>query len=114
LFKTARGVGGIGVPLNPPRELVVVGTYAWVRNPMIIAAFAWLSGLGFVLHSVSMVFVWTPAFIGLNVIELKLVEEPELERRFGAPYREYKRSVPMLLPKRPAPREGRRPTSGWS
>jgi hypothetical protein len=27
-----------------------------------------------------MVFVWTPVFVIFNVLELKLVEEPELER----------------------------------
>jgi protein-S-isoprenylcysteine O-methyltransferase Ste14 len=30
---------------------------------------------------------------------LKLIEEPELERRFGASYIEYKRQVPMFVPK---------------
>ena len=56
-------------------------------------------GLGFLLHSVSMVVVWTPVFILLNVIELKMVEEPELERRFGKSYKEYKRRVPMFVPR---------------
>jgi hypothetical protein len=31
-----------------------------------------------------MVFAWTPAFVLLNAIELKLVGEPEIERRFCA------------------------------
>ena len=29
---------------------------------------------------------------------LKMLEEPELERRFGTTYREYKRRVPMFVP----------------
>ena len=101
LFWRARGTGGIGVPVNPPRELVTVGPYAWMRNPMLAGAFAWLSGLGLLLNSISLVFVWTPVFIIVNVIELKLVEEPELERRLGASYSEYKRRVPMLVPRPP-------------
>jgi len=113
LFKKASGGGGIGVPFNPPRELVVIGPYAWVRNPMVTAFFVWLSGLGFILHSISMVFVWTPAFLAVMVIELKRVEEPELERRFGGPYREYKARVPMFVPRRPVPHGGERgPTTG--
>lgn len=108
LFKKARGGGGIGVPFNPPRELVVAGPYAWVRNPMLTALFAWLSGIGFILHSVSTVLVWVPAFVVLNVVELKLVEEPELERRLGPSYKNYKETVPMFVPKRPASREGER------
>ena len=52
------------------------------------------------LRSVSMVFVWTPAFLLLNAIELKLVEEPELEHRFGERYSEYNRCrVPMFIPR---------------
>lgn len=103
---------GKGVPVNPPREVVAVGPYAWVRNPMLLGLFAALVGLGFVLHSVSLVFMWTPAFVILNVVELKVVEEPELERRLGAMYREYRKRVPMFIPRRPAsPRAESRPIS---
>ncbi|MCM3876478.1 MAG: isoprenylcysteine carboxylmethyltransferase family protein [Thermoanaerobaculia bacterium] len=93
---------GKGVPFDPPSQLVVAGPYAWVRNPMLSGLCLALFGVGFILHSVSMVFLWTPAFVLLNVIELKLVEEPELERRLGAMYREYRERVPMLIPKKPA------------
>jgi protein-S-isoprenylcysteine O-methyltransferase Ste14 len=66
---------------------------------MLTGVFAFLFGIGFLLHSVSMVFVWTPAFIIFNVLELKLVEEPELERRFDESYIAYRRRVPMFVPK---------------
>jgi hypothetical protein len=33
LFKKTPGGGGIGVPFNPPRELVVIGPYAWAAGP---------------------------------------------------------------------------------
>ncbi|MFQ6104169.1 MAG: hypothetical protein ACE5OP_07740 [Candidatus Glassbacteria bacterium] len=45
-----------------------------------------------------MVFVWTPVFVIFNVLELKLVEEPELERSFGERYMEYRWRVPMFFP----------------
>jgi len=32
------------------------------------------------------------------VLELKMVEEPELEKRFGKEYLEYKKRVPMFIP----------------
>jgi len=92
---------GTPVPFNPPRELVTVGPYAWSRNPMLTGVFACLFGLGFILHSVSMVFVWTPVFVVFNVLELKLVEEPELERRFGKIYIEYRQRIPMFVPRMP-------------
>jgi protein-S-isoprenylcysteine O-methyltransferase Ste14 len=90
---------GTPVPFSPPRVLVVEGPYAWVRNPMMTGAFIGLFGLGAANHSVSMVFVWTPAFVILDILELKLVEEPELERRLGAAYVEYKARVPMFVPR---------------
>jgi protein-S-isoprenylcysteine O-methyltransferase Ste14 len=101
LFRRGRGTP---VPFNPPQELVVAGPYAWVRNPMLTGVFASLFGLGFLFHSLSLVLVWTPAFVLMNAIELKLVEEPELERRFGASYHEYRRHVPMFVPRAPGVR----------
>jgi protein-S-isoprenylcysteine O-methyltransferase Ste14 len=46
-----------------------------------------------------MVVVWTPLFVLANAIELKLVEEPELERRIGPTYSGYRRRVPMFVPR---------------
>jgi protein-S-isoprenylcysteine O-methyltransferase Ste14 len=97
LFWNAKGTA---VPFNPPRELVVAGPYAWVRNPMLTGVFASLFGFGFILHSAAMVLLWTPAFLMFNLISVKVLEEPELELRFGASYREYRQRVPMLLPRR--------------
>lgn len=95
-FRRARGTP---VPFNPPTELVVVGPYLWMRNPMVTGVFSALFGVGLLLHSPSIVFVWTPLYIVAHVVELKTVEEPELELRFGAAYTEYKRRVPMFVPR---------------
>jgi protein-S-isoprenylcysteine O-methyltransferase Ste14 len=103
---------GKGVPFNPPSQLVVAGPYAWVRNSMLSGLCVALFGVGFIFHSVSMIFLWTPAFVLVNVMELKLVEEPELERRLGATYKEYRERVPMLIPKKATWGVGRRPTRG--
>ena len=66
---------------------------------MLTGVFTGLFGLGVLLHSVGTVLISTPAYILLHLVELKLVEEPELERRFGAAYSEYKRRVPMFWPR---------------
>jgi len=94
-FLRARGTP---VPFNPPRELVTVGPYARARNPMLTGLFVILFGAGVLLHSTALVLLVTPLFIVANVVELKLVEEPELERRFGATYTKYRRDVPMFVP----------------
>jgi protein-S-isoprenylcysteine O-methyltransferase Ste14 len=90
---------GTPVPFNPPKELIVSGPYLWMRNPMVTGVFMCLFGLGFIMHSMSLALVWTPAYILAHVVELKRVEEPELERRFGTSYKEYRESVPMFIPR---------------
>jgi len=95
-FLKARGTP---VPLNPPDELIVSGPYAWVRNPMLTGVFGALVGLGLLLHSLGLALIWTPAYALVHMAELKRVEEPELARRFGASYLEYKKRVPMFIPR---------------
>jgi len=91
--------GGTPVPFNPPKELIITGLYLRARNPMLTGLFACLLGIGFLLQSLSILLITTPLYIVAHVIELKRVEEPELERRFGASYTEYRRNVPMFIPR---------------
>jgi protein-S-isoprenylcysteine O-methyltransferase Ste14 len=91
-------VRGTPVPFNPPPKLVATGPYAVVRNPMLSGIFILFFGLGLLLRSISLFFIVTPLFILLNVLELKGVEEPELKRRLGKAYLEYKKRVPMFFP----------------
>ena len=92
-------VKGTPVPFNPPPKLVTTGPYAHVRNPMLTGVFVLLFGLGVLLRSISLVSIFTPLFILFNVWELKAVEERELEKRLGKDYVEYKKMVPMFIPR---------------
>jgi protein-S-isoprenylcysteine O-methyltransferase Ste14 len=89
---------GTLAPWDPPRQLVVRGPYRYVRNPMI-------SGVNFILIGEAMVLVsmphlwWALIFFGINAVYIPLLEEPLLERKFGAQYVEYCRQVPRLLPR---------------
>lgn len=91
-------VRGTPVPFSPPPSLVVSGPYRYSRNPMLSGIFMQLFGIGIVLDSLSLIFIFTPLFIIINVWELKRVEEPELERRLGEAYVKYKKDVPMFFP----------------
>jgi len=91
-------VRGTPVPFSPPPRLVVTGPYRFVRNPMLTGIFIQLFGISVVLGSLSLALIFTPLFIVMNVWELKKVEEPELERRLGEAYVEYKKQVPMFFP----------------
>lgn len=88
---------GTPVPFNPPPQLVVKGPYKFSRNPMTAGLFLQMFGLGIWLGSVLMTLVFVPLYVFLHTKQLKNVEEPELEKRLGAPYFEYKNKVPMFF-----------------
>jgi len=87
------------VPFNPLLKLVSTGSYVYVRNPILSGVFILMFGLGILYRSFSMVFIFTPLFILFNFLELKAIEEPELEKRLGKDYSKYKKRVPMFFPR---------------
>jgi len=95
-FAKARGSP---VPLNPPQKLITSGLNSRTRNPMLLGWFIMLFGLGILLNSFSLIFIFTPLFILLNVLYLKTIEEREMEKKFGEEYLKYKESVPMFIPR---------------
>ncbi len=91
-------VKGTPVPLSPPPKLVTSGPYRYARNPMLTGIFIQLFGCAVLLNSMSLFFFFTPLFILANIWELKKIEEPELAKRLGKEYIEYKKRVPMFFP----------------
>jgi protein-S-isoprenylcysteine O-methyltransferase Ste14 len=92
-------VRGTPVPFNPPPKLVDTGPYRYVRNPMVTGVILSLFGIGAAINSISIVCLFTPLYILVNVWELKSIEEPELVRRLGDPYIKYRRKTPMFFPR---------------
>jgi protein-S-isoprenylcysteine O-methyltransferase Ste14 len=97
LFAT-QGHGTLA-PWDPPAQLVVRGVYRYVRNPMISGVISILAGESLVLGSRPLV-TWCTLFAGVNALYIPLLEEPQLQARFGAAYREYRRHVPRWIPRR--------------
>jgi protein-S-isoprenylcysteine O-methyltransferase Ste14 len=89
---------GTPVPFNPPPILVTTGPYAYTRNPILTGVFSLLFGFGVFFGSVSLLIVFTPLFIFINFWELKSIEEPELEKRLGEEYIEYRKRTQMFFP----------------
>lgn len=96
---TFHKASGTPMPFNPPPKLITTGIYAYVRNPMAVAGILIGEGLGFLLGSLSLILILIPLLTLLGALYLKKVEERELELRFGHEYLEYKKRVPMLIPK---------------
>ena len=89
---------GTLAPWDPPRQLVVRGPYRYVRNPMISGVVCVLFAEALLLRSLPHA-TWAAIFVAINLTFIPLLEEPQLERRFGDSYRRYCRHVPRIVPR---------------
>jgi protein-S-isoprenylcysteine O-methyltransferase Ste14 len=91
---------GTLAPWDPPRRLVVVGLYRFMRNPMYVGVLTLVLGWSLLFGSpmlAAYVVVLATAF-HLRVI---LYEEPRLTASFGPDFERYCATVPRWLPRRP-------------
>jgi protein-S-isoprenylcysteine O-methyltransferase Ste14 len=84
----------------PPRRLVVVGPYLYVRNPMYVGfAVGWI-GLWVIFGHANPVVIAAVALAALGVhLFVVLYEEPTLRKKFGADYEQYCLHVRRWLPR---------------
>ncbi len=90
---------GTLAPWSPPKKLVIKGLYRYVRNPMILGVLTVLLGEALGVWSKN-ILVWAGEFFIINIIYFTIYEQPNLEKRFGGEYREYKKHVSMWIPRR--------------
>ena len=91
---------GTPAPMAPPKRLVVVGFYRYVRNPMYLGFFTGWAGLWIVFGkaSASAIALTCGLMLGTALFVL-LYEEPKLRALFGAEYAEYCRNVRRWVPR---------------
>lgn len=89
---------GTPAPMMPTRRLVVLGPYSYCRNPMTFGTILFYLGAGVWIGSVFAV-CFTSFLTTLLVIYIKVVEERELELRFGKEYLQYKRGTSFIMPR---------------
>lgn len=89
---------GTPAPIDPPKELVVVGFYRYVRNPMYVGIFLILLGHFLWFKTIWLIVYLVFAFLTVHLF-VTLYEEPTLKRKFGAAYEDYLRRVPRWIPK---------------
>jgi len=91
---------GTPAPIAPPKTLVVVGFYRYVRNPMYVGFFTGWVGLWVVFGRASLAAIAVAVVVVLGVaLFVRLYEEPTLRRMFGSEYDEFCRHVPRWLPR---------------
>ena len=89
---------GTPLPADPPKNLVVVGPYRIVRNPMYWSVALVVLGEAAVFHSVALVDLAAIFLVAVNLFVL-FFEEPGLRAKFGTEYEQYCLQVPRWLPR---------------
>ena len=91
---------GTPAPIAPPKHLVGVGFYRYVRNPMYVGFICGWIGLWVVFGWWNWTAIAAAAAVVLGVMAfVRFYEEPTLRRMFGAEYEEYCRNVPRWIPR---------------
>ncbi len=89
---------GTPVPIMATQKLIVQPPYSYCRNPMALGAIILYLGIAIWLGSLSALgMVLLPAICLL--VYIKLIEEKEMELRFGADYLKYRARTPFLIPR---------------
>jgi protein-S-isoprenylcysteine O-methyltransferase Ste14 len=91
---------GTPMPWAPPERFVERGSYRFVRSPMYLGVLLLVVGQALLLGR-EILIAWAAAAWLIFTAFLALYEEPQLRRRFGADYDDYRRRVGRWLPTRP-------------
>ncbi|MFX0079282.1 MAG: methyltransferase family protein [Candidatus Hermodarchaeota archaeon] len=100
---------GMGLPWGAldkeakTKFLVTNGIYSYTRNPIVLGYTLLPLGMGLLFRSLGMTILIPALILVILIIRIKKWEEPDLEKRFGEKYLEYKQQTPFLIPRvRPA------------
>jgi protein-S-isoprenylcysteine O-methyltransferase Ste14 len=93
-------VSGTGSPLpfDVPKELIVRGSYRFVRNPMYVGYLLIVFGEFLFFKSSALLLYLLTLFLFLHAFVV-FVEEPMLKHQFGESYEQYCKSVPRWIPR---------------
>jgi protein-S-isoprenylcysteine O-methyltransferase Ste14 len=91
---------GTPAPIVPPKRLVVVGFYRYVRNPMYLGFFVGWAGLWVIFGRANPALIAAACAVVLGTsLFVLLYEEPHLRKIFGSDYEVYCRNVRRWLPR---------------
>jgi protein-S-isoprenylcysteine O-methyltransferase Ste14 len=98
VYELAVESGTSAVPLGTPERLRTEGVFSRVRNPALLGVVVILIGEALAAGQPVLLAYALIDFTALHVFVTR-VEEPALEKRFGAEYRRYRAGVPRWLPR---------------
>jgi protein-S-isoprenylcysteine O-methyltransferase Ste14 len=88
---------GTLAPWDPPKKLVIVGLYRFLRNPMYVGVLGWVAGWSLVAGSPLLAAYTGVLAVGFH-LRVILYEEPTLARQFGNEWTRYRVGVNRWLP----------------
>lgn len=94
-----KGDGSPGAHLGHTKTIVRSGIYAWVRHPSNIGKLIGVIGLGILLQTPGFIFVIIPILFLYSTVTTLLIQEHFCIKNFGQDYIDYKKEVPMFIPK---------------
>ena len=89
---------GTPVPYDMPEELIVRGSYRFVRNPMYVGFYLLLLGQAILFKSFGFLLYLVVLFLLFHLLVV-FVEEQMLKQKFGELYEQYCKSVPRWIPR---------------
>jgi protein-S-isoprenylcysteine O-methyltransferase Ste14 len=89
---------GTPAPIAAPKELVVSGFYAHVRNPMYLAVLLIVFGQALLFASAALIAYGVTVWFAVLMFVLYF-EEPRLTQDFPEAYAAYKAAVPRWIPR---------------
>jgi len=99
--RAQREIGkGTPMPLKATQKLVVEKPYSYCRNPLYFGLINFFFGISIMIGSPSSL-VMVSICSAIILAYIKLIEEKELEKRYGNDYLEYKKVTPLLIPRLP-------------
>ena len=93
------GAGSPSPTAGATQKLVVKGVYAHCRNPSVHGKLLGVLAVGFALNSFSFCFLLLPPILAVSLVEKVVRQEPQLVDRFGDSYLEYRKHVPLFIPR---------------
>jgi protein-S-isoprenylcysteine O-methyltransferase Ste14 len=88
---------GTPFPMLPTKKLLIVGPFKYCRNPMTLGTIIAYGGIAILIGSFTALLA-VAIFAAILIGYLKIIEEKELQMRFGSEYIEYKRKTPFIIP----------------
>ena len=88
---------GTPFPMLPTKKLLIVGPFKYCRNPMTLGTIMAYGGIAILTGSFTALLA-VAIFATILISYLKIIEEKELQMRFGSEYIEYKKKTHFIIP----------------